>query len=161
VAANLRSKFSEVSKVHTLPKLHSFKLLHFRISLFSKGTKIWLKFFKHVSNFSVWRKLVQWVDRGRVLLGDDTGYVAIMLLPIRFSCVGIWISNCDLRNSDLHNRPLVSDVLKNNNYLIRGVCIALSVHDTSLAGVCLPVHPSFNFKHSTDFYKTRYYYYYY
>ena len=28
---------------------------------------------------------------GRILLGDNTGGRAVMLRPIRFQCVGVWI----------------------------------------------------------------------
>ena len=37
---------------------------------------------------------VQWDERGgRILLSDDTGGQAVMLQPIRFQCVEVWISN--------------------------------------------------------------------
>jgi hypothetical protein len=31
---------------------------------------------------------------GRILLGDNTGGRAVMLRPIRFQCVGVWMSVC-------------------------------------------------------------------
>jgi hypothetical protein len=30
---------------------------------------------------------------GRILLGDNTVGMAVMLLPIGFQCAGVWVSN--------------------------------------------------------------------
>jgi hypothetical protein len=64
----------------------------FRLTQLEKKTK---KKFKHLkrAKFLIAGMKAQW-DKGgrRVLLGDDTGGGQVMLWPIRFQCVWVWIS---------------------------------------------------------------------
>ena len=67
------------------------------------------------------------------MLGDNTGGRTFMLRPIRFQCVGVWISNglpciymyltlCIL-SSDLRKIRLALDLTQRNSYISRGMSV--------------------------------------
>jgi hypothetical protein len=50
-----------------------------------------ITFFKHAPNFYCGNESATRRSGGRILPGDYTGGEAVMLRPIRFQCVGVWI----------------------------------------------------------------------
>jgi hypothetical protein len=90
----LREEAENVS-VQTLPGVMPFEITHFiDLGSFKKSKEIAIFFFKR-AEFLIAGTRKQGEEVGErigLLLGDNTRGGAVMLQPIRFQCVGVWIS---------------------------------------------------------------------
>ena len=123
--------------IQTIQDLHNFTLCNF--------TKFEEKITNYVSGmcfecFRDWLKAQCHEGCGRVLLGDKTGGGAVMLLPNRFRCAGVWISAGPLcmyiiicmPHSGLRKVRRAPNLPERNCCVIRGVSV-----DTEESGIVL------------------------
>jgi len=94
-------------RVQTLLDLRYFKTRNFKINWRNWNTNISGTRIK----FSLAEMKAQWGEsRGTILRGDNTGEGAVTLRPVRFQCIGVWIS-AGLSCIYAHNWPYVYWVL--------------------------------------------------